>query len=366
MSTLHRLLVISFIAVPACATESADEDGPDKSELGNDTSGKFDGIDWCEARDYYGDGECDRFCHHHDSDCPLLGPEPAGSVTRYPIVLHHGFAGGRTGMLAYKGVAEALVADGNRVVTTTVPPFDSILVRAAALKAAVDSTLASTGAAKVNIIAHSMGGLDARHLISVLGYGDRVASLTTISTPHRGTLGGDVGLGLIPNIADGAVDALAAIFGAKISGTDLSTNVRAALTDLSVGQATVRNAQTPDDPDVYYQSWAGVSSLFGIGSEHPGVAAACDGKLLFNPGTFDRMRVAYVPLIPVISNLGTELQDGLVTISSAKWGDFKGCIPADHSDEVGQQTAGVPDPRTDFDAGRFYRQVADDLAARGF
>src|SRR5262249_46024994 len=39
----------------------------------------------------------------------------------------------------------------------------------------------------VNIIAHSMGGLDARHLISRLGFSGRVRSLTTVATPHRGS-----------------------------------------------------------------------------------------------------------------------------------------------------------------------------------
>ena len=40
---------------------------------------------------------------------------------------------------------------------------------------------------KVNIIAHSKGGLDARYLISGLHMENQVASLTTVSTPHRGS-----------------------------------------------------------------------------------------------------------------------------------------------------------------------------------
>ena len=38
---------------------------------------------------------------------------------------------------------------------------------------------------KVNIIAHSKGGLDARYMISKLNMGEYVASLTMISSPHR-------------------------------------------------------------------------------------------------------------------------------------------------------------------------------------
>jgi len=37
---------------------------------------------------------------------------------------------------------------------------------------------------KVHLFAHSMGGLDARHMITHLGMANRVRTLTTIGTPH--------------------------------------------------------------------------------------------------------------------------------------------------------------------------------------
>jgi triacylglycerol lipase len=51
----------------------------------------------------------------------------------------------------------------------------------------IDQIIHETGAEKVNIIAHSKGGLDSRYAISSLHMGDKVASLTTISTPHHGS-----------------------------------------------------------------------------------------------------------------------------------------------------------------------------------
>ena len=39
----------------------------------------------------------------------------------------------------------------------------------------------------MHLIAHSMGGLDARHMIVREGMAERVASLTTVGTPHNGT-----------------------------------------------------------------------------------------------------------------------------------------------------------------------------------
>ena len=46
---------------------------------------------------------------------------------------------------------------------------------------------------RVHIIAHSMGGLDSRYMISRLGMENHVLSLTTIGTPHRGTAFADWG-----------------------------------------------------------------------------------------------------------------------------------------------------------------------------
>jgi len=61
-------------------------------------------------------------------------------------------------------------------------------LRAEQLRKRVNEALASTGAQKVNIIAHSMGGLDARHMIVDKGMADKVATLVTIGTPHLGTI----------------------------------------------------------------------------------------------------------------------------------------------------------------------------------
>jgi len=61
-------------------------------------------------------------------------------------------------------------------------------LRAEQLRSRVNEVLASTGAEKVNIIAHSMGGLDARHMIVDKGMADKVATLVTIGTPHLGTI----------------------------------------------------------------------------------------------------------------------------------------------------------------------------------
>jgi triacylglycerol lipase len=57
---------------------------------------------------------------------------------------------------------------------------------------------------KIHIIAHSMGGLDARLLISrnLKGLRDRIASLTTLCTPHEGSLAADFLTGHEPPLLD--------------------------------------------------------------------------------------------------------------------------------------------------------------------
>ncbi len=327
--------------------------------------GKTDGLDICGIAGWYGDGICDRFCARLDDDCPQLGPDPAGQATRYPIVLHHGMAGGRSWILTYAGIREALAADGHAVFQTQVPPFDSVEVRAGALAEAIDDALRTTGATKVNLIAHAMGGLDARHAVSRLGYGDRVASVSTMSTPHRGAALADLALQLAPG--DPILNAIALVVGAKVSEVGGDPHLRAALHAMAEATAASFNAQTPDDARVYYQSWSGVSSLFGSASDRARAVAACEGRMeLIPPGTFDKLRIEFAPFTGIVGHGGTDPHDGMVTVASAKWGEFQGCVPGDHSDEIGRMTSARPNPRTGFDPQRFWRQVAFDLAARGF
>jgi len=49
-----------------------------------------------------------------------------------------------------------------------------------------------------------------------------------------------------------------------------------------------------------------------------------------------------------------------------KVGNFRGCVPADHADEIGVMSTRSLDPHTGFDFVRFHRDIAFDLAHRGF
>lgn len=96
----------------------------------------------------------------------------------------------------FKNVRTHLESNGfSKVVNTNVDFAGSLVTRADQLKEDVERVLGETGAEKVHIIAHSMGGLDARMMIVNLGMAEKVASLTTIGTPHLGTVLADRVLG---------------------------------------------------------------------------------------------------------------------------------------------------------------------------
>ncbi|MBQ7390257.1 MAG: alpha/beta hydrolase [Clostridia bacterium] len=109
-------------------------------------------------------------------------------MTKYPIVLVHGTAI-REGkfMRAFGRIEKTLKEAGFDAYTSTHDAFGSIENNAEQLKAVIEDILSRTGADKVNIIGHSKGGLDAKYMITKLGMVDKVASLTTLCTPHKGS-----------------------------------------------------------------------------------------------------------------------------------------------------------------------------------
>lgn len=93
----------------------------------------------------------------------------------------------------FRGIRTYLEDDGFDVHHTSVSFAANLESRANDLKSQIEGIINTTGSDKVHIIAHSMGGLDSRFMIAKLGMADRVASLTTIGTPHFGSSFADAG-----------------------------------------------------------------------------------------------------------------------------------------------------------------------------
>ncbi|MBQ7375096.1 MAG: alpha/beta fold hydrolase [Clostridia bacterium] len=110
-------------------------------------------------------------------------------ATKYPIVLVHGVAlKEKKHFKAFGRIKEKLCQRGYDVYIADTDGFGTIENNGVQLKDFIYRVLDSTGAEKVNIIAHSKGGLDSKYMISELGMEEKVASLTTLCTPHKGSL----------------------------------------------------------------------------------------------------------------------------------------------------------------------------------
>jgi triacylglycerol lipase len=244
--------------------------------------------------------------------------------TRHPIVLAHGYLGfasvgvSRARREYFVGVRDRLEALGYTVHLARLSPTASINVRAAQLARQIEAIRAE----RVNIIAHSMGGLDARYAIAHLGLGPRVASLTTIGTPHRGTPLADTSalfIGDWPNLRK-----VLHRVGANVDG----------LYDLTTRKMEEFNRLVPDATGVVYSSVVGtVTSLAG------------PINALLSPGH------AYLARL-----VGPN--DGMVPAQSQKWGEVVGEIDADHWEQIGWSRR--------FDARTFYAVIAEHLATWGF
>ena len=108
---------------------------------------------------------------------------------KYPVVLVHGIAAKQLRILnAFGKIGDVLAAEGHDVYIADTDGFGTIEGNARQLKRYIEDVLEKSGAEKVNIIAHSKGGLDSKYMICELEMEDKVASLTTLCTPHRGSI----------------------------------------------------------------------------------------------------------------------------------------------------------------------------------
>jgi len=107
---------------------------------------------------------------------------------KYPVVLVHGIAlYDKTNLLEIWGrIPKTLTDRGIQVFHGGTEGWSDYEANALILKETIEKILKETGKEKVNIIAHSKGGLDSRYLIWKYNFGDKIASLTTICTPHHG------------------------------------------------------------------------------------------------------------------------------------------------------------------------------------
>ncbi|MEP7124761.1 MAG: alpha/beta fold hydrolase [Byssovorax sp.] len=284
----------------------------------------------------------------------------------YPFVFAHGFFGfekfaGADFLTYYYNVKARLAQDGEIIDTPSVDPFNDSTYRGAQLIDRIETFLAATGAKKVNIIGHSQGGLDAR--VVAHDRPDLVASVVTIATPHQGTPVADVAMKLLadPNAAK-IIDDLGKLLGAPLyDQIGNQTSVVKPLKLFSTAGIAEFNAKYPDAPGVFYASIAGRSSYHGFDND-------CAGDLQLQFMTqWNKTLDPVDPLLGATSLLlGSAANDGLVRDKDAKWGEYWGCVPADHLDEIGQLFGDGPGIGNDWDHLNFYSLLVKYIRERGF
>lgn len=286
---------------------------------------------------------------------------------RYPLVLAHGFFGfDEVGPLGYfNGAENALRESGFAAYVTAVEPIaSSVDTRGPQLGREIACIATLAGVDKVNLVGHSQGGLDSRVVAADPFYSRWVASVTTVSTPHRGTLIADAALGLVPDgdVSDALLDAIADFWGYLVGAPDEDAAVRASLEQLSATHSSDFNLAVLDNPDVRYYSFAGRTVRSILRLDYGG--EECDDGAIENPDARDVVDVE-LSLTHEFLNALSGRNDGLVTLASAKWGTFLGCIAADHADQIGLLSWPETNPFSGYNHKEFFVQVGDELENRG-
>ncbi len=266
-------------------------------------------------------------------------PQPPLIRVQHPVVLMHGFgyfaSMRRGGHLHHE--AMNLRAHGVTAYAPNVAAYDTVRARSKLWRSRLDFVLEETGAERLNLIAHSMGGLDARYLISVLGMHDVIASLVTVSTPHRGTGVAEIVLKQPQQLREWTADFLNRM--GKAALTDATADVLGTVSELTPEfVCTEFNPQTENHPSVRYYSYAGRA---GKGTDIP-----------------------ITPILRIQNSMLYEREgenDGFVSLESAKWGEFLGTIDADHYRQIGLNFAGSGS----LDSNTFYCEIVRRLAADG-
>ncbi len=263
-------------------------------------------------------------------------------ATKYPILMIHGVFFRDFRYFNYWGrIPGELEANGARVFYGNHQSAASVSDSGREIADRILQIVKETGCEKINIIAHSKGGLDASAALQLPGIAEHVASLTTVSTPHRGCEFADYLLTRIPSKQQAIVARTYNTALRKVG--DPNPDFLGAVNDLTASACLEFNKRTPDIPGVYYQS-IGTSLNRAMGGRFPlnftyALAKHFDGA-----------------------------NDGLVGYKSFPWGsDYRlltviGTRGISHGDMIDLNRENLPE----FDVREFYVQLVADLKTRGF
>jgi len=243
----------------------------------------------------------------------------AGPLSGQCYVLVHGILGFddtnglANGLVKYWGGLDGyLRSQGAKVATPGSSAANSLATRASQVKSFLEGTSSNpgwriaNGCAKVHLIGHSQGGLVSRYLVKQLGYASKVASVTSVNTPHRGSPVADVVFAVIPNWLEPFVGIVLDTLARLIYRDGRPQDVLAMGGSLTVSYLNTFNSSTPNVSGLKYFSYGSTMAWADI-IQHPimGILypATWAGGIAYGQGSAN---------------------DGIVPSSSQKWGTWKG------------------------------------------
>lgn len=239
-------------------------------------------------------------------------PQPELVKLKYPVFLCHGY--GAIGSVVKSGPLHdpcmEIRGHGVVAIAPNTVPYAKIETRAENWVSLIQKFCEQHGYEKVNVVAHSMGGLDMRCALSKMDAAEYVESLTTIASPHHGSSLADLVL-KTPELVMEKLSEMFDWFG-EFMFPKTKSDALGSLEQLSCGYA--RDIFNPQHPDVEGVDYYSYSAAVGKGTDF-----SINPVLRFqNNQIFDKEGE----------------NDAFVSVKSAKWGTHLETIPLSHISQM--------------------------------
>lgn len=266
-------------------------------------------------------------------------PQPELIKLKYPVFLCHGY--GAIGSVVKSGPMHEPCMEirrhGVAAIAPNIVPYGRIETRAENWVRLIREFCTEHGYEKVNVIAHSMGGLDMRYALSKMDVAEHVASLTTLATPHHGSSLADLVL-KAPEIVTEKLSEIVDWFGDNVY-PKTKNDALGAVEQLTT--TYVKEEFNPNTPDVESVAYYSYSAAVGKGTQH-----SINPVLRFqNTQIYDKEGI----------------NDSFVSVESAKWGNHLETIALSHLSQLYLQM----NKETKVTYHQFWWNVLQTLAENG-
>ncbi|MEX0721131.1 MAG: hypothetical protein WD059_10715 [Balneolaceae bacterium] len=235
-------------------------------------------------------------------------PQPTIVRLKYPIFMCHGY--GAIATVIKPGLMHDpcmfIRSLGVAAIAPNIVPYASIETRAENWAFLCRKFCEDYDYDRVNVIAHSMGGLDMRYALSKLGLADKVESLSTVSTPHHGSSLAD----LVLKAPEMVTEKLSWIFDWLGDNMYPKTKSDALRSVEQLTRTYVQEKFNPQVPDVDSVNYYSYSAAVGKGTKY-----------------------SLNPVLKFQNNQIFEKEgpnDAFVSVESAKWGAHIETAPISH------------------------------------